>query len=163
MKKLHQISKTLLAGVIVGLAIINAGCSFKIGFNIKNLTDNAITVNYILKGPGAAGFSPRLVLENHGEDASKYLPLPEDRIRIETEKCTVEFELLPNENVELYWVGDRRENDYEKEFNLVNLRIIGADGSRSFEGREVFKSFLPIRKNWYTFGPDITGFVLEYR
>lgn len=146
---------------ILGTAIFSAGCSFAIGFNIKNLSDQTITVTYSLKDLNH-GLSPRLVKENFKENTN-YIPIPEDRVSIDTDNRVVEFKLLPNENVELFWTSDKLDGDYEKEFNITNLRISGEDGITSLEGREIFKSFRPIKKSWYTFGPEITGFVLDYR
>lgn len=158
----HQIRRILHTSVMIVLVIVSTGCSFTIGFNIKNLSGQSITVSYSLKDLHH-GLSPRLVRDNFDEESTKYIPIPEDRININIENRVVEFKLLPGENVELFSIKDRLDNDYEREFNIANLRITGADGSTSLEGRQIFKSFRPLKKSWYVFGPEITGFMLEYR
>ena len=162
-KKKHQISRLFWTSVIIGLVMLSTGCSFVISFNINNLSGQTITINYSLKDLQHGGLSPRLVGENSDDKKTKFIPIPEDRLRVDIENRIVDLKLLPNENVELFSVIDRLDNDYEEEFSLSNLRITGTDGSVSLEGRQVFKSFRPIKKNWYAFGPEITGFVLEHR
>ncbi|MEP6788300.1 MAG: hypothetical protein ABJB40_07710, partial [Acidobacteriota bacterium] len=105
----------------------------------------------------------KTVTFNTDKNTTEYSPFPEDRISVDAKNRSVEFKLLPNENVELFSVNDKLDNDYEKEMNLANLRINSADGSISLEGRQVFKSFRPIKSSWYSFGPETSGFVLEYR
>ena len=109
------------------------------------------------------GIDPKVVRGNANEDGTEYIPFPKDRISIDEEKLVVELKILPNENVRLYYVNDRLDDDYEEDFNLKTLRIASAHGSTEFEGRHVFKNFRPIKQSWYSFGPEIIGFVYEYR
>ena len=159
---MYRSIRVLCIGLIIVLLFASTGCSFSIPFNIRNLSDQAITVIYSLKDL-SNGFAPRLKSENRAEDGTNYIQIPQDRISIDTENRVVEFKLLPNGNVELYSVHDKLDNQYEEEFNLTNLHITGVDGTISLTGREIFKSFRPIKKSWYVFGPEITGFVFEYR
>lgn len=147
--------------MVVGFVLVCTSCSFVIGFNIKNLSDKTITVSYAVKNGN--GLSPRLVQENLDTKETEYISFPEDRIRIDIENGLVEFKLLPRENVQVYSVHDRLDNKYEEEFSLTKLRITTVDGSTSFEGGHLFKRFRPIEKSWFAFGPEITGFVFEYR
>jgi hypothetical protein len=153
--------KVLLLIGIIGFAIVNAGCSFSIGFSIKNLSGKPIVVSY--STTGMQGYVPRLINSIEGEKGEKYSAIPENRIAIDRENDTVKLNLLPNEEVELFWVTDRMENDYESDFRLKNLHIVSDDGSISLEGRKVFQSFRPIKNSWYAFGPETIGFVFEYR
>ena len=157
----RQPARIVLTSLVIGFVIVCTGCSFVIGFNIRNVSDLPITVKYSLKDSGD-GSSPRLVRQND-EDEIEYLPFPEDRISIDTQNRVVEFKLLPSENAQLYRVSDRLDNKYEEEFNLAKLSITVADGSTSFEGGHLFRQFRPIKKSWFAFGPEIMGFVLEYR
>jgi hypothetical protein len=142
--------------------MLTLGCSFHIGFNIRNMSDQAITVRYSLKDSGN-GLLPQLVSEKRAENGTNYIPIPQERLDVDIENRVVEIRLLPNENVELFAVHDNLDNKYVKDFNLTRLCITGADGTIYLEGPEIFKSFRSIRKSWYDFGPEIVGFVYEYR
>lgn len=162
-KRTQYLIRRLLTIAILGFAIVTTGCSFSIGFNIKNLSENTVTVTYVLKKDSGQGFSPQLFLPGVAVNGSDFIPFPEDRIRVDKENRVVELKLLPNETVELFRVHDRRDNDYQKEMNLATLRIAATDGAMVLEGQQIFKSFRPVKNSWYMFGPEIAGFEFEYR
>jgi hypothetical protein len=161
-KQGHPVSRAFLMGLIFVLVVVSVGCSFTVGFNIKNLSGKTITVNYSVNN-SYYGFSPLLVRENVDENSEKYVPIPEDRIHVDIDNGTVEFSLLPDEEVQLYWVSDRLDRDYEEVFKIDSLRITDEYGSITFEGRRVFNSFRPVENSRFAFGPKIVGFVFEYR
>jgi len=157
----YEISRTLLTSTILLLGLGCAGCSYHISFTLKNLSGKTIAVKYSVKNM-QDGFAPNLVSKNKA-DGAQFMPIPDDRISLDFENGSVEFKMLADEAVELDSTMDRRESEYEQAFNLKSLRIV-ADGDSVFmEGRELFKSFRPINRKWYTFGPGIVGFELEYR
>ncbi len=153
--------RMLLTCSILVFAFGCTGCSFYISFKLKNLSGKPIAVNYTVKNI-QDGFAPSLIKVTETNGAQS-VPIPDDRIRLDIENGSVEFEMLAEEIVELDHTIDRRESEYEEAFNLKSLRVSADDGSISLEGREAFKSFRPIRKSWYTFGPEIVGFEFEYR
>lgn len=160
--RIYRKRRLLLTGVIAGLAVIVSGCSYVIRFNLRNLSGQTITVNYTVKDI-QNGLTPMLIQRSATENRTETVPIPDDRIRIDIENGSVEFKLFAKEEVELDSTIDGSESDYEKTFNLRNLRIAGEEGSVHLEGREVFKRFQPIKKSWYQFGPETIGFVFEYR
>ncbi len=163
MKKYGQTSgRSLLAIFVIGLAFICTGCSFAISFNINNLSGRQITVRYVLKNV-EHGLEPRLVNRHPANDNDRYRVFEKDRISVDTENRIVEFKLLTNEEVELFRIYDKPNDNYENEFNLIDLKISEGGGSIVIEGNQVYKSFRPIRGNWFEFGPEVIGFVLEYR
>jgi hypothetical protein len=153
--------RMLLTSTILLLAVVCSGCSFHISFKLKNLSGKTIAVNYTVKNI-QDGFAPSL-LKKTETDGAQSVPIPDDRIRLDIENGSVEFTMFADEIVELDHTIDLRESEYEQAFNLKSLRIAADDGAISLEGLEAFKSFRPIRKRWYTFGPEIVGFEFEYR
>jgi hypothetical protein len=151
----------ILAG-IVALAIISASCSYVTPFNLKNLSGKPIVVTYSVSQSHYL-LSQQLIKVDEHSGESIYVPIPDDRINVNHEELTVEIKMLPNEEIQLFAVASRMDNDYERDFDIPKLRVAGEDGSISLEGRKVFESFRPIRKSWYKFGPDIVRFVFEYR
>ena len=155
----HQIVRILLRGVIAADVVICAGCSYFISFNLKNLSGQTITVNYTVNDI-KDGFAPMLVVQQTDGNRAGTVPIPDDRISMDVQKGSVEFKLLANEEVVLDEMSSGR--DYEKTFNINNLRIVAPNGSTEMEGPQVFRNFRPIKNSWYEFGPKIIGFVFEY-
>lgn len=151
----------LLISAVLILAFGCAGCSFRISYILKNLAGKTVVVKYRVKSV-QDGFAPSLVRKSEAE-GTQFVPIPDDRISLDFENRSIEFKMLADEMVELEHTIDRRDSEYEQEFNLESLQIIAEDGSVSMEGRDLFKSFRPVRKSWYAFGPEIVGFELEYR
>ncbi|MEP7075520.1 MAG: hypothetical protein ABI878_06885 [Acidobacteriota bacterium] len=82
---------------------------------------------------------------------------------LDFENKLVEIRLLPNEQVAVDGFIDNLSNNYEKEWNITALCMISTNGSVCAKGEEVYKSFHPIRKSWYTFGPAVIRFEYDYR
>ena len=155
-------NRSILKLLIFGLSILTTSCSFAIGFDIRNASDLPITVRYSMKQSDDERF-PRLVVDPDGNGGSKYSEFPEERIKRDIEKRVCEFNLLPGEEAELLFMRDREASEYGKALPIAKLYVSDGTGSLSFEGDQIFKQFRPIRKNWYTFGPEIVGFIYEYR
>lgn len=160
-RQIQFLCRSILSIFVIGLAVICTGCSFVISFNINNLSGRPIAIRYSLKNTHH-GLGPVLVDRNGEEGGPKHSQFGDGRINVDMQNRIVEFKLLPNEEVQLFSVTDRFDEKYEQEFNLTSLHISEGDGSITLEGDQVFKSFRPIRKDWYEFGPEIIGFVFEY-
>ena len=153
--------RSLLPTIVIGLAIICTSCQFAIEFRLNNLSNHPINVRYSLKN-NYYGLDPKLV-NKHGDKNTNFSPFPEDRVNIDLQNRIVEFRLLPNEEAVLFWMSDKRGEDYKEAFNITKLNISDETGSLTLQGDEIFRSFRPIKKGWYDFGPEILGFVYEYR
>jgi hypothetical protein len=156
----NRINRLLLTSTLLGLAFVSGGCSYLIKFKLKNASCRTIAVNYTVKNINN-GLAPLLVQKNLAENRVESVPFPNDRLSVDIENGTVEFTLLADEEVEVDRVSDTRQAEHT--FNLTKLRIMGGEGSILLEGREAFKSFRPINKSWYEFGPEISASVFEYK
>lgn len=154
--------RVILICTILSVTLSTSGCSFGIDFLIKNLTDRHLTVAYTLRNSDY-GLAPELVSKNDS-NAADYLKFPAERIKVDFDKRTVEFKLLPGEEVRVLRMRDRQTMDeYEEAFNLYELQLTSSDGRAHFEGRQVFGQFKPVEKRPVVFGPTISRFELEYR
>ncbi len=154
--------RSIFVLLILGISVLTTSCSFSIGFDIRNSSDRPITIRYSLKPSDDIRF-PRLVVDPNGNGGSKYSEFPYERIKRDIENRVCEFTLLSGEEAEVLSTYDKQSNEYEKEFAIAKMYISNGEGSVTLEGDEIFKKFRPITKNWYTFGPEIRGFIYEYR
>ena len=160
-KRIHFFQRSLLTVTVVIFSIVCSGCSFVVRFFIENSSERIVTVRYSTKNL-QGGFDPKIFKENSNNGIDE-IPIPEDRVIIDTQNRTVEFKMLPHEQVRIWKMHGKLDENYESEWNISSLSISSGEGSVSFEGSEVYKNFRPIAKTWYTFGPNATSFKLEYR
>lgn len=157
-------TKLWLVAFVTSLAVLQIGCSFVTSFTLENNSDRSIEISYVLAEDGYCGFSPRLENKNRNSNDARFVDFPAERLVVDLTTRAVKFRLLSDETAEICSMSDRsRLEEYEKKFNLTSLRIQSAEGSIALEGRSVFQSFRPVKSGPLTFGPDIIGFVYEYR
>lgn len=157
----QRLVRIVLASVLFFVAFGTIACSFVIGFTIKNSSDRELIVAYNLRNADF-GLEPELVEKNNSGER-KYTKFPEDRLKVDFDNRSVEFRLLPSEEVQILRMQDRSSSEYEKAFNLTSLKLSSSDSKATFEGRQIFAQFSPIKASAFTFGPSVIGFELEYR
>ncbi len=147
---------------ILCVVLSSSSCSFVISFKIRNLSDRQIFVSYFVE-EGHSGLAPKLFRPTNSASESEYVDFPADRLKVDLATRKVQFAMLPGDEVQVFWLPDQTSEKYKDEFGLTNLVIESDEGSVSFMGDQVFQAFRPIEKDGDTFGPSITGFVLDYR
>ena len=156
------LGRILIICTVLSSTMVTSGCSYAVGFSIKNNSDRDVNVRYTLRNL-ELGFEPELLGKSDSNEPL-YIKFPADRSKIDIENRFIELKLFAGEEVRLFKMFDRSEFEYRKAFPLTELQLFSKFGNSVMMGREeVLTHFKPIESGFFSFGPKIIGYELIYR
>ena len=142
--------------VILLLVLIMSGCSYRYDFVVINKSDRSIEVQYKLKrhpsGQLADINTPAKVrLSEFEKSEYQWQNLAKDQYQFDDLTGTFKVSVAPDEVMLLDFAYNYRGD--ESQFDLVSIKIDGASGSISLEGRQAQTQFRS----------EGTKYILRYR
>jgi hypothetical protein len=107
---------------------------------------------------------PLKIESSHLRDSDpRWQVLFKDEYRLDIENRTVTVGLKPGEALRINEGGEWNEKYAGENFAIEELNIKGANGEVNLKGDRVYKSFVPVWRPFYAFGPPTTLLTLTYK
>lgn len=140
----------LLSGILCSTLILS-GCSYFAEFVVANYSENEAVVYFEFGKPGDnIPGNPQAMYTSVSDVSDREVNWSElsDRVEWGSTCCSVRARLLPGEALLLTRV-DLREVGGQFGSGMKTLSIFRNDGSVTYSGAEVFRSFTPENYSWF--------------
>jgi hypothetical protein len=156
----------VFTALLVLVALTLAACSFSTDFVVVNASDRPIEVRYRI---GETGIEPLAVtrkpatLPSSQISSREWQELSPTQYAFDREKRVVTVSINPGVGLRINQGGEWNEKYAGENFIIEELNIRGSNGEVNLKGDQVYKSFVPVRSAFYTFGPPTTLLTLTYK
>jgi hypothetical protein len=148
----ENFKRIVLVSGILGSTLILFGCSYFAEFVVINNSANEVVVYFEFGRPGERipGFPQAMYksVSDVSDQDARWSEFP-DRVEWGSTCCSVKARLLPGEALLLTRVDIREVRGHQFGSGIKNLTIFRADGSVTYSGADVFRSFTPENYSWF--------------
>lgn len=141
-------------------------CSFSTDFVVINASGHPIEIIYKIGDTGIdplAAVSPPAILPASELGPREWQDLSPEQYVVDREQRTVTFSLSPGVALRIDQGAEWRESYTGENFIIKEVTIRGVNGEVFLKGDQVYKSFVPVPKAFYAYGPPTTLLTLTYK
>lgn len=156
----------VFAALLLLFALTMTACSFSTDFVVVNSSDQPIEIRYRI---GKTGIEPLAVtrtpavLSASQISSREWQELRPTQYVFDQEKRVVTVSINPGVGLRINQGGEWSEKYTGENFIIEEINIRGSNGEVNLKGDQVYKSFVPVRSAFYTFGPPTTLLTLTYQ
>jgi hypothetical protein len=156
----------IFTGLLLLSALTMTACSYPVDFAVINGSAHPVQITYRIAETGVDSLGAvgrPAILPASSIDSRKWQELSPAEFSFDGENRVVTVSLQPGQALRVYRGGQGAVEPTGGDFIIRELNVRGMGGEVTFKGNQVHRSFVPVPRPFYAFGPDTALLTLTYQ